>query len=272
MAAILWLTNSGFDDADDVVIEWLNGTTGGSPNSHVITQKSDLDVPVVPADIDDYDLVIISEATAGSSTPGSAYIDVDKPILLFEPYCLDEMLLASSHADRTSQTSIVITNASHPLAAGFSGTVTVLSTADTLNTQTGFGPDWVEVATDTGSNGAVIGCYDTGAEALSSDIVPNRRAIFTCRLTAMPFFNQNALDLVDASVAWLLGTATPEVSATINGGGSITAAASQQTNQILRPASTITPGTWDTGPTTGQSLDGYTSDDSDSTYIEDTTA
>jgi hypothetical protein len=61
-----------------------------------------------------------------------------------------------------------------------------------------------------------------------------------------------------------------ETSGTINGGGSISASVTQQSSQILRPASTIAAGTWDTGPTTGQSLDGYTSDDSDSTYIEDT--
>jgi hypothetical protein len=39
---------------------------------------------------------------------------------------------------------------------------------------------------------------------------------------------------------------------------------------ILRPASTISADGWDTGPTPGQNLHDYTSDDSDSTYIEDT--
>jgi len=62
-----------------------------------------------------------------------------------------------------------------------------------------------------------------------------------------------------------------ETSGVINGGGGISATVTKNLNQILRPASTIAAGTWDTGPTTGQSLDGYTSDDSDSTYIEDTT-
>lgn len=57
----------------------------------------------------------------------------------------------------------------------------------------------------------------------------------------------------------------------LNGGGSIAATAAQFTNQTLRPASTIAAGDWDTAPTGGQSLDGYTSDESDATWIEDTT-
>ena len=63
-----------------------------------------------------------------------------------------------------------------------------------------------------------------------------------------------------------------QTTGTLNGGGSITAVVAKHTNQIARPTSTITAGDWDTGPTTGQSLDGYTSDASDATWIEDTTA
>jgi hypothetical protein len=55
----------------------------------------------------------------------------------------------------------------------------------------------------------------------------------------------------------------------MNGGGSITATATKRERQELRPISTPDAGDWDTGPTTGQSLDGYTSDESDATYIED---
>jgi hypothetical protein len=59
--------------------------------------------------------------------------------------------------------------------------------------------------------------------------------------------------------------------AALSGGANITATAEKHISQVLRPASTITAGSWDTGPTPGQSLDGYTSDESDATYIEDTT-
>ena len=64
---------------------------------------------------------------------------------------------------------------------------------------------------------------------------------------------------------------TLETSGVINAGGSIAASVTSFVNQVLRPASTIGAGDWDTGPTGGQSLDGYTSDESDATYIEDTT-
>ena len=61
-----------------------------------------------------------------------------------------------------------------------------------------------------------------------------------------------------------------QTSGTLNGGGSISAAVTKYEDQVARPSSTGSAGTWDTGPTTGQSLHGYTSDQSDATYIEDT--
>jgi len=61
-------------------------------------------------------------------------------------------------------------------------------------------------------------------------------------------------------------------SGVVNGGGGITATAAKFEDQLARPASTVTASSWDTGPTTGQNLHTYTSDDSDATWIEDTTA
>jgi hypothetical protein len=63
-----------------------------------------------------------------------------------------------------------------------------------------------------------------------------------------------------------------ETSGIINGGGSISPTVVKHLNQELRPTSTITAGSWDTGPTTGQALHTYAGDDDDATWIEDTTA
>jgi hypothetical protein len=72
---------------------------------------------------------------------------------------------------------------------------------------------------------------------------------------------------------FLLETAQHETtSGILNAGGNITTSVTKRTGQIARPASTVTAGDWDTGPTTGQNLHDYASDDSDTTYIEDTTA
>jgi hypothetical protein len=73
-------------------------------------------------------------------------------------------------------------------------------------------------------------------------------------------------------IATFMGASTSvETSGTLNGGGSITASVTKHLTQVARPTSTITAGDWDTGPTTGQTLHGYAGDDSDTTYIEDTT-
>lgn len=61
-----------------------------------------------------------------------------------------------------------------------------------------------------------------------------------------------------------------EASGTLHGGGGITSSQFANLSQTVRPISTIEAGVWDTGPTTGQNLHSYTSDESDSTYIEDT--
>ena len=63
-----------------------------------------------------------------------------------------------------------------------------------------------------------------------------------------------------------------QVTGVVNGGGSMAATVTKHENQTLRPASTVTAASWDTAPTGGQSLSGYTSDESDATWIEDTTA
>lgn len=64
-------------------------------------------------------------------------------------------------------------------------------------------------------------------------------------------------------------TTNVQTSGIINGGGGISATVTAQTNQIIRPTSTVTTGTWDTGPTAGQALHTYAGDDSDATYIFD---
>lgn len=67
------------------------------------------------------------------------------------------------------------------------------------------------------------------------------------------------------------GGQSETTTAIMNGGGSIAATAAKFENQVLRPASTITAGAWDSGPSTGQPLHEYAGDDSDATFIEDTT-
>ena len=71
------------------------------------------------------------------------------------------------------------------------------------------------------------------------------------------------------NITYTTGNSTSGI---INGGGGLTATTVSYDSQILRPASTITAGGWDTGPTTGQALHTYAGDDSDATWIEDTTS
>lgn len=71
---------------------------------------------------------------------------------------------------------------------------------------------------------------------------------------------------------FLPDSTTITTSGTLNAGGSIAAATIDHQNQIARPTSTTDAGDWDTGPTTGQDLHTYAGDNSDATYIQDSTA
>jgi hypothetical protein len=82
-------------------------------------------------------------------------------------------------------------------------------------------------------------------------------------------FDQSGGVLPELVITYTEGEQTSGI---LNGGGSMAATVTKHENQTLRPASTVTAASWDTAPTGGQSLDGYTSDESDATWIEDTTA
>ena len=281
------------DPGDTDITDYLGTTLG-----HTITEIADN--ASVPGDIGDYDILIIGATVAGSSAPGGTFSTVAIPVLSLNAFPLDEMDIVGIHTDQASQTQMYVLDYTHPVfteaGIGANGTVTITSVSMTQTANyASFGPDHVSLAAygTESSNGVLIGLYESGDTMNSSHVAEARRIYFTVReMVTTGDYNSTWYDVLRGAVYWAAAySGTPEVAATMNGGGSISATASthlvsatmngggnisasatQQSSQILRPASTIAAGTWDTGPTTGQSLHGYTSDDSDTTYIEDTTA
>lgn len=104
----------------------------------------------------------------------------------------------------TKQTQVKITNATHPLAAGLSGTVTVLNVSGTMS--------WgkpnanaVAIATAaTDSTKTLIFGYASGA-AMPGLTAPARRVGLFMNDTSAASFNSNGDLLFDTAVKWATG-------------------------------------------------------------------
>jgi hypothetical protein len=108
-----------------------------------------------------------------------------------------------------STTDLVITDSSHPLAAGFTGTVTVLTPGDGLY---GFGVPSAAaaaVATPVGKDGryAIFG-YEKGAEMVGV-AAPARRVGWFVDKDAATRLTATGWTLFDAAVKWTAGACSP---------------------------------------------------------------
>ena len=204
MAAILWVSNSGNPaSGDNNLINFLEG------EGHTVTVVVDTATPRPPTNYENlYDFVIISSNTGGSSAPGADYLSSTIPVLVYQPYSADEMEISGSHSDRSSQTTIDIVGAGHPLVAGFpNGNLVVTSSAQTYSAESNLGPGWVTLAE--GLDGSVqYGYYDEGSIGTDSFVMPAKRALFAVRGGAMGAANDNWKALLNGFITWVLGPST----------------------------------------------------------------
>jgi len=175
------------------------------------------------------DLVWISESVQSSEFK-MKIIEIETPMVVGEPYAWDEMGMTHGLGATVdvATTDITIVNPEHDLAAGFSGTVTVLTDIE--------GPDGIaELATsDAGGEGTVIATatlsdgvtydvilvYEKGARLAvapadgSDQIAADIRIGMFFHYNAQALLNDNAYVLVEAAVNYALGmTPPPELAA-----------------------------------------------------------
>ena len=174
------------------------------------------------ADANGKALVVIS-STVNPTTLGTKFRTVAVPVLIWESGSFDNMgMTGSTNKDfgtKTNQTQVSITNSSHPLAAGLSGTVTVVSAAKTF--------DWgkpnanaISVATlagDTAKTG--IFAYEAGAVMPGLTAPARRVGLFVYDDTAASF-TTNGTALLDAAIKWARGGASISGTLTVSFGSS----------------------------------------------------
>ena len=169
------------------------------------------------------DLVWISESV-GSGDVANKITEIEVPMVVGEPYCWDEMGMTSAGGSTSdvATTDITIVSPGHFLAAGLSGTVTVLTgltgSAGTAQFANGkVGGDGTVIATATLADGQtydVILVYEKGA-ALAVPAADGSGA-FAVDIRIGMFFhyyahdvlNDNAYALMEAAVKYVLGVKT----------------------------------------------------------------
>jgi uncharacterized repeat protein (TIGR01451 family) len=189
--------------------------------NNVVTVKDA--ASVTSADANGKAVVVIS-STVTPATVGTKFRTVTVPVITWESGLFTNMgMTGSTNKDfgtKTNQTQVAITNSSHALAAGLSGTVAVLSGGKIF--------DWgkpnanaISVATIAGdATKTAVFAYEAGAVMPGLTAPARRVGLFLYDDTAVSF-NANGTALLDAAIRWA------------RGGGSITG------NMVSSPVGSI---------------------------------
>jgi WD40 repeat protein len=171
------------------------------------------------------DLVWISESVA-SGRIKNEITELEVPMIVGEPYCWDGMGMTLNSPCITSDvatTDITIVNPGHYLAAGLSGTVTVLTNivgsagrAQFANGKVGGEGTVIATATlDDGQTYDVIFIYEKGARLpvaptdRSPQIAAHNRVCFGFHERCYPLFNGYTYALIEAAINYALGFREP---------------------------------------------------------------
>ncbi|MHC4726505.1 MAG: hypothetical protein ACYS17_04690 [Planctomycetota bacterium] len=166
------------------------------------------------------DLVYISESV-GSGGIREEITEIETPMIVGEPYAWDEMGMTHGGGGTSdvATTDITIVSPGHPMAAGLSGTVTVLTdlagsegTAQFANGDAG--DEATVIATATLADGQtydIIIVYDKGAKLAvpptdgSGQIAADVRIGLFFHYYAHDVLNENGFALIEAAVRYIFG-------------------------------------------------------------------
>jgi hypothetical protein len=154
-------------------------------------------------------LVVIS-STVGSDKVGGAFTAVTVPVVVWEPYVYDDMAMTGSslnsdYAFALGQSQIAVVDHGHALAGGYSGGVTVSSTAQKMAWGVPSGAAQVVATLTDNPARAVLFGYEAGALLVDGAAAPARRVgLFLGDATALTW-TPEARALLRAAVQWATG-------------------------------------------------------------------
>jgi hypothetical protein len=166
-----------------------------------------------PSDADGKDLIVIS-STVGSGNVADKYTAIAVPILNWESFLFDDLLMAAvgndvEYGTITGQTDIKIVHADHPLAAGLpAGPVPVYNSPENMTFGLAVTPNptaSIVARSNDGTDRPVLWAYEK--DALLIDGVSKaaaRRVGFFLSNNTPPLLNEAGYKLFDAAVNWAL--------------------------------------------------------------------
>ena len=184
------------------------------------------------ADATGKQLIIVS-STVGSGDVNTKFRDVAVPVLNWEQALQDDFLMTLNQDTITrgttaAQTDIEIVTATHEMAAGLTGVVTIAPNTSDFSWGVPGAAAVVIAKTTDGSDPAhaVIYGYDKDATLIDGTTkAPARRAHFLMTDATFSNLNADGKKLFDAAVAWAMGGGTtpppPQITTTTLSGGNI---------------------------------------------------
>jgi hypothetical protein len=152
-------------------------------------------------DLDDAVMVVISSSVVPSKV-GGRFTHVPLPVVTWEPYLYDDMLMsaAGSAENTTASSTINVVDAGDPLAAGLTGTVAVTTAAYPLSFGRP-GPGARVVAAVPGRpDRATVFAYDAGSPLVDGSLAPELRIALFPSYSGASHLTPRGLAIVDAAI------------------------------------------------------------------------
>lgn len=147
--------------------------------------------------------LILVSPSVDTGTYGTAFRDSSIPLMLMRRQLAGNLRIGGNNNSETrTQIAMVAANSSHPMAAGLTGNVTVISSS-AIGSARDLGSGAVRIANDTGNtNRFPIIAYPPGAAMTSGTAQAARVGFF---LERADLYNNNGWALFDAAVTWAVG-------------------------------------------------------------------
>jgi hypothetical protein len=143
-------------------------------------------------------LVVVS-SNADTAGVGTKFRDVVQPVIIYKPFSYDAMEMTANDGGNATVTSINVTNAAHPLAAGLSGNVPIVAPSNRVATGSPAAGGTV-VATASGS--ATLFVFEPGDTLANGSAAPGCRIGFPAYHETPASYNANGWLLFDTAVEW----------------------------------------------------------------------
>jgi DNA-binding protein YbaB len=170
------------------------------------------DVQVQPTHLLGARLALLSESVS-SNDVGTRLKDVAVPAIVMEPALFDEMGMTGAvwqtdQGDAIGLSTVEVVNATHCLAAGLTGTVTVVQSPSKLVWGNPSNSAAKVARVPGATNAWALFGYETGAAMVSGNAPARRVGVFPGRDTARNLTN-DGWRFFDASVTWATGVSDP---------------------------------------------------------------